>query len=85
MRNLIVPTAVAAVVLTSSMAMAADHVSGKIKSFDLKADTITLDNGTVYTLPNGFKNPGLKDGKKVQITWSMMKGKHAASAVKMLN
>jgi Cu/Ag efflux protein CusF len=85
MRNLIVPTAVAAVVLTSSMAMAADNVTGKIKSFDLKADTITLDNGTVYTLPKDFKNPGLKKGERVQISWSMTKGKHAASEVKVLN
>ena len=46
-----------------------------MKTYDAKAMTLTLTDGSVYTLPKTFKNPGLKTGEKVSIAWDMQ-GKH---------
>ena len=84
MNRLFVPVAVAAVIASSSFAFA-DQSTGVVKTFNAKAMTLTLKDGTVYHLAQGFKNPGLKAGQKVQITWSMQNGKHDASAVTIQN
>jgi Cu/Ag efflux protein CusF len=82
MRSFIIPVAFAAVVATSSLAFAAaQQANGVIKAFDAKAMTLTLDDGTVYQLQKGFKDPGLKTGEKVAITWDMVNGQHMASQV----
>lgn len=80
MNRFIVPAALAAVVATSSLALA-DQTVGTIKAIDTKAMKLTLNDGTTYMLPAGFKNPGLKTGEKVQVTWSMQNGQHEASTV----
>ena len=80
MNRFIVPAALAAVVATSSLALA-DQTVGTIKAFDAKAMKLTLKDGTIYSLPAGFKDPGLKAGERVQVTWSMQSGQHEASAV----
>jgi Protein of unknown function (DUF1344) len=80
MRRLIVSAALAAVVASSSLAFA-DQATGTVKAFDSKAMTLTLQDGTEYYLPQTFKNPGLKAGQKVEITWSMQGTEHMASAV----
>ena len=47
----------------------------------MKAHTLTLNDGVVYQLPAGFKDPGLKAGAKVEVSWDMQAGKHEASKV----
>ena len=82
MRALLVPITAAADLASSLGAFAADTTTtGTVKSYDMKANTLTLNNGTVYTLPTGFKNPGLKAGEKVSIAWNMMNSKHVADKV----
>lgn len=49
-------------------------VSGTIKAMDSKALTVTLQDGTFYTLPTGFKLDGFKTGEKVTLTWAMKDG-----------
>lgn len=80
MNRFVVPAALAAVMATSSLALA-DQSVGTVKHFDSKAMTLTLKDGSMFYLPQGFKDPGIKTGEKVQITWSMANGKHEASAV----
>ena len=77
----------AATILVSSMtAFAANTMTtGVIKSFDAKQNSLILNDGTVYSLPKGFKDPGLKAGKKVELSWHMQNTKHAADTVKILN
>lgn len=84
MRTLLVSTMFAALVATAPLAFAADMASGAIKAFDSKANTVTLADGTTYSLPKNFKDPGLKVGEKVQIAWAMQNGKHAATQVKIV-
>lgn len=48
--------------------------SGTIKAMDTKAMTVTLQDGTLYMLPTGFKLDGFKTGEKVTLTWAMKDG-----------
>jgi Protein of unknown function (DUF1344) len=80
MNRLFVSAALAAVLASSSLAFA-DQASGTIKAFDAKAMTLTLQDGTEYYLPKTFKDPGLKTGERVQISWAMQNGERMASSV----
>jgi Cu/Ag efflux protein CusF len=84
MRALIVPAAIAAFFGASLAAFAAQTTTGTVKDIDVKAKTLTLSDGTVYELPGKFKNPGLKNGEKVQLSWDMKDGKHMATKVKVV-
>lgn len=85
MRTLLVSAALAATLATSSLAFAAmQNVNGTIKTFDTKAMTLTLADGSTYALPAKFKNPGLKAGEKVTISWDQVGSKKVAEAVKIV-
>ena len=87
MRKFLVPAAIAIMVGSSGLAMAAgvtpaaapvaaaatsaQSVSGMIKALDLSKHTLTLANGITYVLPATFKDPGLKVGEKVTVKWQM--------------
>ncbi|WP_024587921.1 DUF1344 domain-containing protein [Aliihoeflea sp. 2WW] len=81
MRALLIPAAIAAGLALAPAAFAAETATGMIKTIDAKAHTLTLDNGTIYTLPSSFKEKDLKVGEKVNIHWDMRAGKHQASSV----
>ena len=72
---------IAASLTFGAAAFAATETSGTIKAIDTTALTITLDDGTVYYLPAGFKLDAYKPGETVKITWDMQADKHEASAV----
>jgi hypothetical protein len=73
MRALVVlPAAFAAVLAFSPLAMAATTTS-TVKSVDLKAMKLTTADGHSYMIPKNFKDPGLKPGEKVRLTWTMHK------------
>lgn len=83
MRVIHVPVALAAVLALAPAAFAATHTTtGDIKSMDMKAHTLTLANGKMYSLPTSVKTAGLKTGEKVTVSWTMSDGKYRASAVK---
>ncbi len=84
MRRFLVPASLIAALAFSGAAMAATTTTGKIKSFDLKTHELKLDNGVVYMLPATFKDPGLKVGEKVSVSWDMKAGKHDASTVSVV-
>lgn len=68
MRMYLIPAAIAASLAFAPVAFAAaQHATGTVKAFDAKAMTLTLADGSVYSLPKAFKNPGLKAGEKVTI------------------
>jgi len=85
MRTLLVSAVVAATLATSSLAFAAmQNATGTIKVFDSKAMTLTLADGSTYALPAKFKNPGLKAGEKVAISWEQAGSKKIAETVKIV-
>lgn len=85
MRKLLVTAATAAILATSGLAFAAamQHTTGKIKAFDAKAMTLTLDDGSTYSLPQTFKDPGLKAGEKVTVNWAQSGSKKMAEQVQI--
>jgi hypothetical protein len=84
MHKYVVPAIAAALMASSSFALAAQDTVGTIKTYDTKAMTLTLQDGTVFYLPKGFKDPGLKAGEKVSIAWEMKNNQHDAVTVKIL-
>jgi hypothetical protein len=81
MRGFIIPAALTAVLATAPFALASETASGIVKSFDAKTHTLMLQDGTSYTVPMTFKDPGLKAGTKVSVAWEMKDGKHFADTV----
>ncbi len=85
MRFQILPVLVAAsLAMTGAAYAAATTTVGTIKAIDMTAHSITLEDGTVYMLPSGFKDPGLKVGEKISIVWDMVGTAHDATAVTMV-
>jgi hypothetical protein len=85
MRKLLVPAAAAAFLASSALTFAATHnASGKVKSFDMQTGMLTLSDGTRYMLPKGFKDPGLRAGEKVTISWDTKNGSKVAEKVKIM-
>lgn len=82
MRFHVLPAVVAtSLLMTGAAFAAATTTTGTIKSMDMTAHSITLEDGTVYMLPLGFKDPGLKVGEKVSVVWDMVGQAHDATAV----
>lgn len=74
-----------AVCLFASTAFAANmSANGVIKSVDSKHDSITLVDGGVYTLSEGFEAETFKAGEKVNIVFETKNGKMIASSVKAI-
>ncbi|WP_413988147.1 DUF1344 domain-containing protein [Labrys okinawensis] len=63
--------AIAGAVLLASVASAsATTVTGRITRIDAKSDAITLEDGKVFTLPEGVEAESLKVGEKVEINYT---------------
>ncbi|WP_245481084.1 DUF1344 domain-containing protein, partial [Mesorhizobium sp. M7A.F.Ca.CA.004.06.2.1] len=83
MRKIIVSAAAAALLASGSVAFAAvKHTTGTIKTFDATAMSLVLDDGSSFTLPKTFKDPGLQVGEKVRVSWDMKGKNKVAEAVK---
>ncbi|WDR03708.1 DUF1344 domain-containing protein [Devosia algicola] len=91
MKKIIIPAALAIAMGMSGVAFAASTtatsapqtITDTVKSFDLTAKTITLGNGIVYSLPDNFKDPGLKVGSKVSVKWEMNGTTHKVDSISL--
>jgi len=85
MRKFVLPMILVASLGVSSMAMAATAspsiTEGTIKALNEKAMTLTLSDGSVYSLAKTIKLASLKVGEKVKITWTKIGKVDEASAV----
>lgn len=85
MRTLLVPAAIAALLATSALSFAAmQQATGTVKAFDAKTRTLELADGATYVLPKTFKNPGLKAGEHVSVSWELAGSVKNAEAVKII-
>lgn len=86
MRKVLFTATAAAVLATSSFAFAATahRTTGMVKAYDGATMTLALADGTTFQLPKHFKNPGIKAGEKVQVSWEKSKGHDMAESVKIL-
>ena len=81
MRTLLIPAAAAAILATSSLVFAATQTSGTVRSYDSHSMTLTLADGSAYTLKKGVKDAGLKAGEKVTVSWDTSGSKKIAEKV----
>jgi hypothetical protein len=85
MRMYLIPAAIAATLSVATLAIAApQHATGTVRSFDSRAMTLTLADGSTYALPKGFKNPGLKAGERVSVSWDTTGKNKTAETVTIL-
>lgn len=85
MRKLVFSAAAIATLATVSIASAAvHHTTGKVKTYDATAMSLMLEDGTTFTLPKTFKNPGLNAGEKVRVSWDMSGKNKIAETVKLV-
>ena len=84
MNKLFITTPIVASILLSTAALAAGTTAvGTVKSVDTNGDSITLNDGGVYILSEGFEAESFKPGQKVAISFKMKGGKMIATSVKM--
>lgn len=86
MKRFIAFVAVAAVLATTSAALAEPQkTTGKVKTYDTAKLELNLSGkknaDVVYYVPADLKDPGLKPGVKVVVTWELQDEKHMVSAI----
>ena len=74
--------AVSVALLATAAVAAALSATGVIKDVNMKKDSITLMDGSVYILAEGFEAETFKAGENVTIVYSLKNGKMIASSVK---
>jgi Cu/Ag efflux protein CusF len=71
----------AAALLGSVGAALAEEATGKIQAVDPAARTLTLEDGTMFTVAEGVAIDGLQPGTEVTVTFEETDGTKTASAV----
>jgi Cu/Ag efflux protein CusF len=84
MRKFVVPTMIAALLATASLAFAAQQTTGTIKSIDSSTHKLTLSDGMTFTLGSAAPQSGWKVGDKVQVSYDTSGGVNTASMVKKI-
>jgi hypothetical protein len=83
MNKLFITTPFVASILLSTVAFAAGTTAvGTVKSVDTGGDSLTLTDGSVYVLSEGFEAESFTPGEKVAISFKMKNGKMIATSVK---
>jgi Cu/Ag efflux protein CusF len=69
--------------LAASLAWAAgNEVQGKVKSWDAATETVTLEDGTMLTVPSAVKERDqLKEGATVKASYEEKDGKKVVSKI----
>jgi len=81
MKNLLAALT-AVLFLGSAGAAFADEAKGKIQAVDPAARTLTLEDGTIYTVAEGVAMDTLKPGTEVTVSFEDKAGKKTATDVK---
>ena len=84
MRVLLSNLAIVSILATPALALAAQSATGTVKEYNKASMSLTLADGTIYQLPKGFHDPGLKAGEKGAISFDMSGKNHEAKTVKIL-
>lgn len=78
MREFLLATAIAAVAATNAQAA---ETTGTVRSVNTRSDSITLSDGTTYSLPEGIETESVKVGEKVRIKFSSSHNQNRASSL----
>ena len=74
--RILLPMVLTAALLGTAALATSSQVTGLIKAIDAGGQTVTLADGSVFTLPEGFKTDGYKAGDKVVVTWDLVGTEH---------
>ncbi len=80
MNRLIAPFAAIAFVFSIAIAQA-DATGGKIATVDPAAGSITLEDGTTFTIGEGVSMEGLEPGTEVTVSYEEQDGQKVATEV----
>jgi Cu/Ag efflux protein CusF len=80
MNKLVAPFAAIAFVFSIAIAQA-DATAGKIATVDPAAGSITLENGTTFTIAEGVSMEGLEPGTEVTVSFEEQDGQLIATEV----
>ncbi|WP_080654946.1 DUF1344 domain-containing protein [Bradyrhizobium japonicum] len=78
MRKFLLATAIAAVAATNAQAA---ETTGTVRSVNTRSDSVTLSDGTTYSLPEGTETESVKVGEKVRIKFSSSHNQNRASSL----
>ncbi len=78
MRKFLLATAIAAVAATNAQAA---ETTGTVRSVNTRSDSVTLSDGTTYSLPEGIEAESVKVGEKVRIKFSSSHNQNRASSL----
>lgn len=84
MRVLLSNLAIVTVLATPAFAASPQTATGTVKDYNKASMSLTLADGSIYQLPKGFHDPGLKAGEKVSVSFDMSGKTHEAKTVKIL-
>ncbi len=80
MRRILLTVTSFAVLLAATNVQAAETM-GTVRSVNTKSDSIALNDGKAYVLPEGIEAESVKVGEKVKITFATNKGENRASSL----
>ncbi len=80
MNKLVAPFAAIAFVFSIAIAQA-DATAGKIAQVDTAAGSITLEDGTTFTIAEGVSMEGLEPGTEVMVSFEEQDGQLIATEV----
>jgi Cu/Ag efflux protein CusF len=77
-------TLMVALLLAASMAWAGGEAQGKVKSWDAAAGTVTLEDGTMLSVPDSVKErAAIKEGATVKASYDEKDGKKIVSKMEV--
>lgn len=78
------------ILVVSSLAMvpaayaASLSMTGTVKAFNAAQKQLVLTNGDTFTLASGFKDPGIKSGEKIKVSYQKTGKAMQAEMVKIM-
>lgn len=81
MRRYLISTVVAALIASTSVALAAHKADGTIASIDTAKMVFTLQNGQQFKLPESWDEKAVQVGTKVTVTYEKNTDGNTASAI----
>ena len=79
-RGALVAFAIGLAGIAASPALASED-DGRIAAVDREAQTVTLDNGNVYTLPGEFDVEAIEEGMDVAIAYDIVEGERQVTDI----
>ena len=81
MRRYLISTVVAALIASTTAALAAHKADGTVQSIDSSTMMLTLKDGQTFKLPSDWHNDMVKAGSKVTVTYEKREIGNLASAI----